>query len=261
MPTESTIAKPPEQPSPRYIKAPEPKPVEIKKPSTVSHLHFALEKFGEMAQNTLEKRAAIANNLRTAIQNKELKTTLSILTDIAAEIQKDHGLSDEDTVNFGYEVFLVAFDPIDFPADLKEKMALGIRNKLREEIIQPNAPASQPMPRAQPEKAIPAPAPPPKKAETPKFGRAPPPAKEKKKDDEDEDDKKSELMRQIEAKQAAKKLEQEKKKEAERQKKLAKEQERQAMAKGFEGTELSKVSSRLSPTTLALLKKMKDKEK
>jgi hypothetical protein len=97
-------------------------------------LHVNEAKLSPIARQLVEADAVFADFLKTAIENKDLKQTLTLCAKKAKQNQITYSLSEMETAELAYELFLVIFEPTTAPENVKMKMAEMVLAKLRSAV-------------------------------------------------------------------------------------------------------------------------------
>jgi len=101
-------------------------------------------KYEKIAQDVVDANKQFSKDVEKAIKNKELNTTLSMLAQKATSQQATFHLSNTDTMDLAFAIFMNIFGNMRFPDDVKQKMANTIRKKLQEAVAQMPPPTEVP---------------------------------------------------------------------------------------------------------------------
>lgn len=99
----------------------------------------------ELAEELVKKDNSFKKQLENVIQNKQLKETLTLVSQKAYSIQSQMQFSDLETMELALQIFIFMFKGIDFPPELKEKMTSTIKEKLMSSVqVSAESPSKMP---------------------------------------------------------------------------------------------------------------------
>ncbi len=127
--------KTPQRISPPSKAAAPAKPASVKPVTPSFKLHMNEEKYRDLIMEILSDDPDFGINLRNAITNKDSKGVINISIGKAKGKQTDNNFSDKEMIELAYELFVTIFEPMDLPAEQKQKMASGLLKRMQETLL------------------------------------------------------------------------------------------------------------------------------